>query len=61
MEYAGYTTAISGKRQEMDSELVCPTPCILPPYLITSLILLHVIIAIGYSYSYRPYTEPTKK
>lgn len=22
----GKTTAISGKRQEMDSELVCPTP-----------------------------------
>lgn len=25
-EYSGQTTAISGKRQEMGSELACPTP-----------------------------------
>ena len=25
-EYCGQTTAISGKRQEMGSELACPTP-----------------------------------
>ena len=33
VEFAGYTTAISGKRQEMDSELVCPTPGNPEPYL----------------------------
>lgn len=33
VEYSGYTTAISGKRQEMDSELVCPTPEVKDSYL----------------------------
>lgn len=54
VEYVGYTTAISGKRQEMDSELVCPTPYLSNPlsYYMYKFILSHVMLSAKLVHTY---------